>query len=650
MKKIIKKLKRSNPLVRYFYYFLLIAYLLCYGFFTYNLLLLTGIETIIRYILIGVFLFWFLFYAMYCFLNLLMRKYKKIILMSLLHVVFIAVFIVSSYYMGIVNGSLSNLQDKDKSIYTSYLIKLKNAEFNNESTIGRISNTNDLEGYELTLKLMKEHNLNNEITNYDDYFDMIYSLYEKKINAIFVPSNYITLYESTEGLENIGQETEIIYQYQEKINEKNNTLSSNKDFTEPLTFLLMGVDSTIDGLNPNAGFNGDTLMLISFNPKTLDTLMLSVPRDTYVPIVCNSNKYAKINSSAAYGSDCVIDTVASLLDTKIDYYVKINFKGVVALVEAMHGIEVDVEAPTYGADKYGGKMCEQNSDRQFGDKLICLDPGLQTLNGEQALAYSRNRHLYLGSDLDRIRHQQQVVEAIAKKLLNFSTFTDFKDIFNAISNNIATNMSKDKILSSYPVLKEMALNALNGEEFININKATLETYSLPVYLPKSGTYTSAQGYYSDSLRDVQDAIKKTLGITPKEEIKTFAFSANEEYKVHMAGKGLKKEKSLELMPNLIGSNVSVAEEFCANHNITLNKKFVDPGEQYYNGSVGVGLIGDQDVKIGTLVNNITELTIYIPNSVSKTPTNDNETNDKTNEDNDEGLGDIIDETITDFIF
>ena len=649
MKKVIKKLKRSNPIVRYFYYFLLITYLLSYGFFTYNLLMLTGIETIIRYLLIGVFLFCFLFYGIYCFLNLLMKKYKKVILMSLLNVIFIAIFIVSSYYMGIVNGSLSNLQDQDKSIYTSYLIKLKDTEFNSESTIGRISNTNDLEGYELTLKLMDEHNLNNEITNYDDYFDMIYSLYEKKINAIFVPSNYISLYESTEGLENIAKDTEIIYQYQEKINEKNNTtLGSNKDFSEPLTFLLMGVDSTIDGLNPNAAFNGDTLMLISFNPKTLDTLMLSVPRDTYVPIVCNGNKYAKINSSAAYGSDCVIDTVSSLLDTKIDYYVKINFKGVVALVEAMHGIEVDVEAPTYGADKYGGKMCEQNSNREFGDKLICLDPGLQTLNGEQALAYSRNRHLYLGSDLDRIRHQQQVVEAIARKLLNFSTFADFKDIFNAISNNIATNMSKDKILSSYPVLKEMALNALNGEEFININKATLETYSLPVYLPKSGTYTSAQGYYTDSLRDVQDAIKKTLGIIPKEEIKTFAFSANEEYQVQMAGKGKKSEKSLELMPNLIGSNVSVAEEFCTSHNITLNKKFVDPGDQYYNGSVGVGLIGDQDVKIGTLVNNITELTIYIPNSVSETPKNNDTTIDT--EEDDEGIGDIIDENITDFIF
>ena len=76
-------------------------------------------------------------------------------------------------------------------------------------------------------------------------------------------------------------------------------LASNKDFNEPLTFLLMGVDSETSGLNANAAFNGDTLMLISFNPTTLTATMVSIPRDTYVPIACNNNRYAKINSSAA---------------------------------------------------------------------------------------------------------------------------------------------------------------------------------------------------------------------------------------------------------------------------------------------------------------------------------------------------------------
>ena len=228
-------------------------------------------------------------------------------------------------------------------------------------------------------------------------------------------------------------------------------LSSNKDFDEPLTFLLMGVDSEDNGLNANAAFNGDTLMIITFNPTTLTTTMLSIPRDTYVPIACRSNSYSKINSAAAYGTSCVVDTVSNFLDIDIDYYVKINFKGVVDLVDALGGIEVDVEAPTYNADRYDGMMCEQNSDRLFGDNLVCVEPGLQTLNGEQALAYARNRHLYIGSDLDRIRHQQQVVEAIAQKALQFSSIKDLQDILNAISNNIATNMTTDTILSGYNV-------------------------------------------------------------------------------------------------------------------------------------------------------------------------------------------------------
>lgn len=630
MKKMLRKLKRSNRFVRYFYYLVSIAYVIGLVFFIKNLLSLSGIENLLRGILISIFGAWFLFYFFSSFLNLMMRKYKPIILTSLLNIVFIALFFGASYFISTIYGGLKTMEEGNKTTYTSYLITLKDEKYDDKSIIGRINNEEDIEGYILTKNIINEHNLENEIKDFNDYDDLIYSLYEKKIALAFVPSNYVTLFKGNENLENIGSETEIVYQYTENIKSEDNT-SSNKDFSEPLTFLIMGVDSTVDGLNPNAAFNGDTLMLVSFNPKTLNTLMVSVPRDTYVPIVCNNNRYAKINSAAAYGSECVVNTVGKLLDVDIDYYVKINFKGVVNLVEALHGVEVDVEAPTYGGSQYNGQMCEQNSDRQFGSHLVCIKPGLQTLNGEQALAYARNRHLYLGGDLDRIRHQQQVVEAVAKKLLNFSTFTDFKNIYSAISNNIATNMASEKILSGYNVLKEMALNALQGSEFININKATLETYSLPVYLPNSNRTTSAQGYYKDSLADVQKNIKIVLGQEEMEAIKTFEFSVNNDYEPAMAGKGLRKEKSLSTMPNLIGSSVSKAEEFCKANNIKLEKVYVDPGEQYYNGSVSPGLIGDQSVKIGTLVANITTLTIYIPNASSnKVDDSSNQSSNNTN--------------------
>ena len=71
-----------------------------------------------------------------------------------------------------------------------------------------------------------------------------------------------------------------------------------------------------------------------------------------------------------------------LFDVNIDYYAKINFKGVVQLVDALGGIDVDVDY----------SICEQNSSRKWGKNTIYVEKGRQHLNGEQALAFARNRH------------------------------------------------------------------------------------------------------------------------------------------------------------------------------------------------------------------------------------------------------------------
>ena len=463
-------------------------------------------------------------------------------------------------------------------------------------------------------KLYKNKKLDNDTTEYTDYIKMIGDLYNGNIDAIFVPGNYVTLFKNEDGFENIASDTKVIYEYSEKMQNEDLNLVSNKDFNEPLTFLFLGVDSEGDGLNANAAFNGDTLMLMSFNPKTLDAILLSIPRDTYVPIACNHNNYAKINSFAAYGTSCVISTINNLLGINIDYYVKINFKGVVDLVEAVGGVEVDVEAPSYMADKYGGKVCEQNSDRQFGNKLVCMNPGMQTLNGEQALAYARCRHMYIGSDLDRVKHQQQVVEALANKAMHFSSIKEFQDILNAVSKNIATNMDTDTILSGYNVAKNVLGNKLSGKDSINIEKATLETYSLNVYVPSQGRNTSAQGYYKDSLLDIQKSFNVILGKEKKELIKTFSFSVNETYEKSAPGKGKKTGASGELLPSFVGKTVSEVESFGNSHNIKINVRYVDSGSEYYNSDVAVGLVGNQSVHKDVLLSSVSEITIYVVNS------------------------------------
>ena len=642
MKKFFRKLKKSNKVLRYIYYIVSIVYIVTLFFFIKSLLSLSGIETVLRIVFIVFFILYIVLYCFWNLLNLLRRKYKALIITSIVSVIFIIIFCVGSYYINMVYSNIDNITEDDRLMYTSYLIALKDTEFDNDSSVGMLDSENEIEWNVLARKLYSEEKLANSITDYTDYNEMIRDLYNGDIDAIFVPGNYVTLFSNEEQYQNISSETKVLYEYSEEMDNQDLVLSSDKTFDEPLTFLLMGVDSEKAGLNANAAFNGDTLMLITFNPTTLTATMVSIPRDTYVPIACNNNRYAKINSSAAYGTSCVIDTVSNFLDVEIDYYVKINFKGVVELVDAIGGVEVDVEAPTYNSDKYDGMMCEQNSDRHFGSSLVCIEPGLQTLNGEQALAYARNRHMYIGGDLDRIRHQQQVVEAIASKALQFSSITDLQNILNAISSNIATNMDTNTILSGYNVVKNMVSNVIGGEDLLNINKAYLETYSLPVYVPSMGYTTSAQGYYVDSLEDIRHALKVSLELEEDEAIKTFSFSVNEPYEITSPGSGLRQEKSSSTLPNFIGSTVSVAEEFCNEHGIDFHIEYVDPDSEHYNPNVAVGLIGDQSEFIGVLLSTVDELTVYVVNSresISEEPDNGDETNSGTDSEDENNSSD-----------
>ena len=614
MNKMIKKLKRSNKALRLIYYLTNVTYLIGLILFIKSILSLTGVETLLRIFVIVLFILYLLFYSFCNLLNLLQRKYKGLIITTLISILLTVIFFVGSYYINYIYKNLDGMQENEKIIYTTYLITLKDSSFNEESKIGIINKTIDNDNHELSTKLYKNKKLDNDTTEYNDYIKMIGDLYNGNIEAIFVPGNYVTLFKNENGFENIASDTKIVYEYSEKMQNEDLNLVSNKDFNEPLTFLFLGVDSEGDGLNANAAFNGDTLMLMSFNPKTLDAILLSIPRDTYVPIACNNKNYAKINSSAAYGTSCVISTINNLLGINIDYYVKINFKGVVDLVEAVGGVEVDVEAPSYMADKYGGKVCEQNSDRQFGNKLVCMNPGMQTLNGEQALAYSRCRHMYIGSDLDRVKHQQQVVEALANKAMHFSSIKEFQNILNAVSKNVATNMDTDTILSGYNVAKNVLGNKLSGKDSINIEKATLETYSLNVYVPSQGRNTSAQGYYKDSLLDIQKSFNVILGKEKEELIKTFSFSVNETYEKSAPGKGKRTGASGELLPSFVGKTVSEVESFGNSHNIKINVRYVDSGSEYYNNDVAVGLVGNQSVHKDVLLSSVSELTVYVVNS------------------------------------
>ena len=617
MKHLKRKFKRSKPVARIIYFLVIIAYIISYAFFVKSIVSLTGIETVIRYILLILFALYIIMYAFINFFKLCVRKYKHLIITSIISVILIIVFIFSSSIIDLLLGKISSLTNSSDSKYTTYLVTLSSEKYDKNMVLGMVSDEDDYEGNILAKKLIKKEKLKNEIKEYTSEIDLLYALYDKEIGGIFISGSYISRYSNEADFTNIATDTKKVFEISEKKKVKNNENVSNKSLNEPFTALILGVDSEADELNDDAAFNGDTIILATFNPDTLSATLFSIPRDTYVPIACKGKSYNKINSSAAYGTKCVTDTIENLTGINIDYYVKINFKGVVDLVEALKGITVDVEEPDFNFNQgvdCKGKVCEQNSDRLWGSHTVYIDPGVQTLDGEQALAYSRCRHLYAISDLARNKHQQDVIMAIAKKMLTIRNYNQFEKVLNAVSKNISTNMSKDSILSAYQILKKMVGNMLSDEDFINIQKTYLEVYNLNITL-SSGRVSSALGYYDDSLKDIVKAMNINLGKEAGEVIKTFSYSINETYEPFIAGKGITTGVTNSTLASFIGKSKNDAQNYCDKNDLDCTFSFVDSQSDKYNASVDTDLIGSQNPSAGSLLRGVSSVHFYINGEV-----------------------------------
>lgn len=601
---LFKKLKKTKPFFKYIFLFSIIIYLISIILFVKELLLLEGIEDLIRIFVIIAIIIYFIIYLIVGLAMLISKKHAVLVAMLIFTFVFSLVNGFGYYYIDKTFNIVDDIS-KDKIIYTTNLIKLKdnNIEIKN---VGMISKEDDTEGYILPQEYLINNEKKYKITYYDNDIELIKALYDKKEDAIFISANYVLTY--SDNYPSIKDDTIVVDNYSKKLDNQDVVLSTNKSITEPFTVLLLGVDSEYDGLKNNAAFNGDSIMMITFNPKTLSATVFSIPRDTYVPIACNNGKSYKINSAAGYGTKCMIDTVHDLTEIDIDYYVKINFKGVVALVEALGGITLDVDEPDFkknGKIDCKGMICEQNSNRQFGENLIYIKPGKNvTLNGEQALAYARNRHQWAASDFKRIEHQQAVVTAIANKAKTIRDVGTFYKLLNAVANNIDTNMATKQMLNFYNVGKNILLNNSFGDnEFINIQKTSLTGYDLYLYLYGNSTYTFQ--YYEESLDEIKKAMKINLGLEQAELVKTFNFSVNEPYIVPVIGKKYSSVKRNETLPNFVDKNIQYVESWVNERNISLNKNYIDS-----NACINDNVI-NQSIHSGTLVSSISSLSIDI---------------------------------------
>lgn len=468
-----------------------------------------------------------------------LKSYIKVI-------VILIILILGEYFITFNLNKVSDSIAKVTNNYTNYstsLIVMKDSNIKSVSDlknkkIGIISDTNNTEGYSLAMELVKKEKINiNSLKSYDDYKEMLNDLYQNKINAVLISSSYKNIYATDDDFSNIGSKVKEISKKTKKV-KKNNNSKKGKVLTEPFTILLVGVDSDSESLKNSNSFNGDTLMLITFNPNTLNTTILSIPRDTRVPIACTKNKGKnKINSSSNYGIDCVEDTITNFTGIQIDYWVKVNFQGVTSLVDALDGIEIDIPYA----------FCEQDSKRRFGQHTIYVEKGRQTLDGEKALAFARNRHpwpqycgkkysQYNSNDFVRGQNQQLIINAIANKLKSINSLSQIYDILDIVGDNIDTNIDKDTMITGFDTFKNIISKSKNikSEDFIGTQRLYLSGYDNTI----NGIYYFE--YYKGSLKDVTDAMKINLEIKKPVMDKDFSFSINSPYENKQIGKGTYK--------------------------------------------------------------------------------------------------------------
>lgn len=210
----------------------------------------------------------------------------------------------------------------------------------------------------------------------------------------------------------------------------------------------------------------DVNIIATVNPNTKQILLTNTPRDYYVTIPgVSGDSKDKLTHAGIYGVDKSMATLENLYDTEIAFYARVNFTSLITLVDAMGGVDVNSEY-AFTTDGSGGVV-------------ISVQEGINHFNGEQALAFSRERYSLAGGDNQRGKNQMAVIQAMIQKMMTPEMLLKAPDLISQVSDSIETNMSMEQI-------QELIQSQLNSGGSWNIKSVAAEgtgdsqyCYSMP---------------------------------------------------------------------------------------------------------------------------------------------------------------------------
>lgn len=244
------------------------------------------------------------------------------------------------------------------------------------------------------------------------------ALLDGEVQAVIYNEAYTAMIEET--IEDYSSKVKVLYQY----GIETEIEKEEVDISNAFNVYISGID-VAGSISKNS--RSDVNIIMTVNPDTKQILLTSTPRDFYVPIPgISGGQKDKLTHAGIYGVDASMRTLEELYGIDISYYARVNFTSLVTIVDALGGVDVE-------------------SEHSFSAGGYDFTEGMNHLNGEQALAFSRERKSFSGGDRQRGKNQEAVIEAILHKAMSPAILKNANQIIASVSDCVETNMTRNEM-------------------------------------------------------------------------------------------------------------------------------------------------------------------------------------------------------------
>lgn len=383
-----------------------------------------------------------LFVVCVCLLTWDMRKTGRMVTGSVLTMALLIVLMIGTPYLTKAVSTLNkltgvNVEVADVGVYVKNESPIQDLSGLNGKTVG-ILGILDRDNTDKALQEMRNQAGTLDTTEYIGLSELADGLMEEEVDAILLNNAFLDLLTETEGYEDIldkiheihTQQTEtVIEKVEDETKDKWNILDlfggeeEEERQDRVFTMYISGIDNR-GGLIAKS--RSDVNILATVNVDTRQVLLVSTPRDYYVPLPISNGQCDKLTHAGIYGVDVSIGTLEMLYGIDIDYYFRVNFSGFEKIIDALGGVTV-------------------NSDYDFSADGYYFQKGENHVNGSQALAFARERKSFKEGDRQRGRNQMAVIKAVINKAMSPAILSGYADIMESVAGSFETSMPYDLI-------------------------------------------------------------------------------------------------------------------------------------------------------------------------------------------------------------